>query len=128
MMLYLFDRERRQEPIAQALRATEYDVVSTGSVTQAMALLFLMHTVVGVVVDEAVLEANPDLVKRLHGLSPQLPIVGLINSGSTLPSGMNAVSIAQPPEAITAAVERGLTSPSGWPTDGGAQPSQESAA
>ncbi len=48
-ILYLSDRATNSNSVLAALKATGYEVVSTNSATQAIALLYMLRMVVGVV-------------------------------------------------------------------------------
>ena len=127
MMLYLFDRTTRRDSTLAALWACGHEVVSTCSVTQAMALLFLMQSVAGVVLDDNARRTDADLIARLRRLCPSLPIVLLVDSPEgEAPEGVDAcVCTAQSPETITSEVQRALTT---TPDVRRRLPSQESAA
>jgi DNA-binding NtrC family response regulator len=50
-ILYVSDQTASNNSVLAALKATGYEVVSTNSATQAIALLYVLHTVSGVVLN-----------------------------------------------------------------------------
>ena len=74
-ILYISDHEPRSSSILAALGATGYDVVSTDNSTQAIALLFVMHSVTAIVLDQPIEEPSFDLTHSLRALRPDVPIV-----------------------------------------------------
>jgi response regulator RpfG family c-di-GMP phosphodiesterase len=75
-ILYISDHGPRSSSILAALEATGYDVVSTDSSTQSVALLFVMHSVSVIVVDQHSIEQPSfDLAHSLRVLRPDVPIV-----------------------------------------------------
>lgn len=51
-ILYVSEQTPSNNSILAALKATGYEVVSTNSATQAIALLYVLHTVAGVVLNQ----------------------------------------------------------------------------
>jgi CheY-like chemotaxis protein len=75
-ILYVSDHGPRSNSILAALGATGYDVVSADSSAQAIALLFVMHSVTAVVLDQHSIELSSfDLTRSLRALRPDVPIV-----------------------------------------------------
>jgi CheY-like chemotaxis protein len=108
-ILYVSDQTANSNPVLAALKATGYDVVSTNSATQAIALLYLLRRVVGVVLNRQAREQNRiDVMSSLRALRPDVPIVVLCtNPISGLPSYVDAcVDTRQPLAKLTAAVRR----------------------
>jgi len=108
-ILYLSDQATNGNSVPGALRAAGYEVVSTNSANQAIALLYLLHTVVGVVVSRLTRGQNRvDVVRNLHAIRPEVPIVLLCsNQMMRLPSFVDAcVDAGQPLEKLIAAVRR----------------------
>jgi hypothetical protein len=96
--------------VLAALKATGHNVVRTNSSTQAIALLFLMHSVVAVVLNREVQKQAPgDLAQRLRAIRPTVLVVLLgCDQSEDLPSTVDAcVSIQQSIENIASEV-RGL--------------------
>jgi DNA-binding response OmpR family regulator len=112
-ILYISDQATSGNSVLAALEATGYAVVSTPSSTQAIALLFVMHSsATAVVLDQrAGEETSFDLIRNLRSICPDVPILLLCRDQvDRLPSGVDAcVSIGQQPEHVTAAVRRLLT-------------------
>src|ERR1700687_155762 len=50
-ILYLSDHATNSNSVLAALKATGYEIVSTNSATQAIALVYVLHTVAGVVLN-----------------------------------------------------------------------------
>jgi CheY-like chemotaxis protein len=108
-ILYVSDQTANSNPVLAALKATGYEVVFTNSATQAIALLYLMRRVVGVVLNRRATEQNRiDVERSLRALRPDVPIVVLCtNPSSGLPSYVDAcVDVKQPLAKLTAAVRR----------------------
>jgi CheY-like chemotaxis protein len=108
-ILYISDRTANSNPVLAALQATGYDVVFSNSATQAIALLYLLHRVAGVVLSRLANEQNRiDVARSLHALRPDVPIVMLCtNPSDSLPSYVDAcVDAKQPLAKLTAALRR----------------------
>jgi DNA-binding NtrC family response regulator len=75
-ILYISDHGPRSSSILAALEATGHNVVSTASSTQALALLFVMHSIAAVVLDQHSVETSSfDLAHSLRVLRPDVHIV-----------------------------------------------------
>jgi DNA-binding NtrC family response regulator len=108
-ILYISDQAASSNPVLAALKATGYEVVSTNSATQAIALLYLLRGVVGVVLNRRAKEQNRvDVARSLRALRPDVPMVVLCtNPSSGLPSYVDAcVDAKQPLAKLTAAIRR----------------------
>jgi DNA-binding NtrC family response regulator len=108
-ILYLADQSTSSTSISAALRAIGYEVVSTNSPTQATALLFVMHSVAGVVLNQQAKEqASFDVAQSMRAIRPDVPIALLCGDRiEPLPSPVEAcVSIRQPLENLIVAVRR----------------------
>jgi len=115
-ILYLSDVATNSNSVLAALKATGCEVVSTNSATQAIALLYVLHTVAGVVLNRRAREQNTcDLARSLQAIR-KVPIVLLCNDRiDRLPSCVDAcVRTGQPLERLTAAVRR-LLAAKGFP-------------
>ena len=74
-ILYVTDQATNREPVLAALKATGCEVVITNS-SEVFALLFLLHSVAGVVIKQhPEEEISFDLVRRLQKIRPDVPIV-----------------------------------------------------
>jgi CheY-like chemotaxis protein len=110
-ILYVSDQTANNNSVLTALKATGYEVVSTNSATQAIALLYVLHTVAGVVLNHrARARAKFDVVRSLRAIRSGVPIVLLCGEQiKRLPSSVDAcVDTRQPLEKLTAAVRRRL--------------------
>jgi CheY-like chemotaxis protein len=75
-ILYLSDHATNSNSVLAALKATGCEVVSTNSATQAIALLYVLHTVAGVVLNRRAREQNTcELARSLQAIRPDVPIV-----------------------------------------------------
>jgi CheY-like chemotaxis protein len=98
-ILYISDHAPRSGSIIAALETTGYDVVSTDGSTQAIALLFVMHSVSAVVIDQhSIGQSSFDLPHSLRALRPDVPIVLLCADHiDRLPATVNyCVNTGQP--------------------------------
>jgi DNA-binding NtrC family response regulator len=114
-ILYLSDQATNSNSVLAALKATGYEVVSTNSATQAIALLYVLHTVAGVILNRRAREQNRiDVPRSLRAIRPDVPIVLLCGDQiNRLPSSVDGcVDTAQPLEKVIAAVRRLLTAKS----------------
>ena len=111
-ILYVSDRATGSDSISAALKAHGYEVVTTDSSTQAIALLFIMRVVAGIVLNHRGGEHTTfDVVRSLRALRPHVPIVWLCgNQIDHLPPCVDAcVNTGQPLEELASEVERLLT-------------------
>jgi hypothetical protein len=108
-ILYISDLTTSSNSTLAALKANDYDVVSTNSSTQALALLFVMHSVVGVVLNQWAREqASFHVARSLRAIRPDVPILLLCHDQiDRLPSCVDAcVSTGQPLEKLASVVRR----------------------
>jgi DNA-binding NtrC family response regulator len=107
-ILYLSDRSNTGDPVLAALEAAGYEVVSTDSCKQAIALLFVMHSVAAIVLHQG--ENSVEAARNLHAIHLDVPIVLLANEQIVpLPSFVDGVvSTKEPPSALVAEVNRVL--------------------
>jgi CheY-like chemotaxis protein len=111
-ILYVSDQTANNNSVLAALKATGYEVVSTNSATQAVAMLYVLHAVAGVVLNHRAGErAKFDIAGSLRAIRSDVPIVLLCDDQiNRLPSSEDAcVDTGQPLERLTAAVRRLLT-------------------
>src|SRR5882672_1451980 len=112
IILYVSDKEKSRDLISAELKTHGYEVVTTDRSTQAVALLFIMRFVAGIVFDHRV-EAHTtfDVVRSLRALRPHVPIVFLCrNRIDHPPPCVDAcVNTEQPLEELASEVERLLT-------------------
>lgn len=111
-ILYISDHATNSDSVIIELEATGYDVVSTDSSTEGIALLYLMHSVAGVV-----LLCQPEdrswfeLGQSLRATRPGVPIILLsLEPILCLPPWVDAcVGTEQPLEEVASAVHNLLT-------------------
>jgi|GraSoi2013_115cm_1033766.scaffolds.fasta_scaffold00209_5 DNA-binding NtrC family response regulator len=110
-ILYIYDQAARSDSVLAALDATGYDVVSTNSSNQAMALFLVMHSAAAVVLDLWAREQTTlDFARRLRAIHSRVPIVlRCCEHIDLLPSWVDAyVSPGDPLEKLTAILQRML--------------------
>ncbi|MCU1310460.1 MAG: hypothetical protein JWO20_1585 [Candidatus Angelobacter sp.] len=111
-ILYISDQTASSNSVLAALKASGYEVVSTDGSTDAVALLFVMHSVAAVLVDDRAREQTRfDLTRTLRAIRPDVPITLLCGvQMDRLASLADAyVSTGQPLEKMAPAVQRLLT-------------------
>jgi DNA-binding response OmpR family regulator len=111
-ILYLSDQATSSDSLLAALKATGYEVVSTNSAAQAIALLYIMHSAAAVVLHHGAGQgAGLDVARSLRAIHPDVPIVLLCRDRvDRLPSCVDAcVTTGQPVEKLASAVRRLLT-------------------
>jgi DNA-binding NtrC family response regulator len=111
-ILYISDQPTSGDSELAALKATNYDVVSVNSSTQAIALLYIMRSVVAIVLHRRAREqARFDVARSLRAIHPDIPIVLLCRDHiDRLPPCVDAcVSTGQPVEKLASAMRRLLT-------------------
>jgi DNA-binding NtrC family response regulator len=108
-ILYISDPTTSSDSISAALEATGYEVVSTDSPTEGVALLYVMRSAAAVVLDNRAREqASFDVAQTLRAIDPDMLIVLLCNEQTDcLSSYVDAcLGTGQPLEELTAAVRR----------------------
>jgi hypothetical protein len=103
-ILYVSDHGPCSNSILAALEATGHEVVSADSSAQAIALLFVMHSVTAVVLDQHSIEQSSfNLTRNLRALRPDVPIVLLCGGRiDRLPPNIDScVNAEQPLENLT---------------------------
>jgi hypothetical protein len=115
-ILYISNQATSRNSVLAALEATGCEVVGTDSATQAVALLFIMHSVAVIVLHYRARErASFDLVRSLRAIRPGVPInllcceqIGPLPSGVDA-SGVYLYDVGQPREKLTFQVQSLLT-------------------
>ena len=75
-ILYISDPANRSNSVLAALKETGCEVVSTSSPTEGVALLYIMHTVAAIVLNEHSREqASFNVVESLRQICPTVPIM-----------------------------------------------------
>jgi DNA-binding NtrC family response regulator len=103
-ILYVSDKTVSSNSVLAAIEAAGYDVVSTNSSNQALALFFVMNSAAAVILD---LRANEEIclefAQKLRTLHPGVPILlRCCESIDHLPSWVDAyVSVGDPLEKLT---------------------------
>jgi DNA-binding NtrC family response regulator len=111
-ILHISDRANISSSVLAALKETGCEVVSTNSPTEAVALLYIMHSVAAVVLDNRAREqASFDLAQSLRSIAPGVPIVLLCRDqiDHLPPSVDSCVRTSQPPEKLTSELQSLLT-------------------
>jgi hypothetical protein len=106
-ILYISNCETCPDLIFAALEATGYEVVNTQSSTQAMAMEYIMHSVVAIVLHHQTGEQSSfDAAKSLRAFCPNVPIILLCHDElDRLPSYIDAcVCTGQSLEKVTSEV------------------------
>lgn len=77
-ILYLSDRTNISSSLSAALQEKGYEVVTTDSPTEGVALLYVMHSVGAVVLDKDAREQSDfDLAQSLRRIRPHVPVIVL---------------------------------------------------
>jgi len=75
IILYISDGASGNNSILAAVKDKGYEVVSTDSPTQGVALLYVMHSAAAVLVDKGASQrAGFDLVQSLRQIRPKVPV------------------------------------------------------
>ena len=121
-ILYISDQATSRNSVLAALEDTGCEVVGTDTATQAVALLFIMHSVAVIVLHYRTRErASFDLVQSLRAIRPGVPIILLCREQiGHLPSGVDAsgvylYDVGQPREKLTSQVRYLLTAEGPYP-------------
>jgi DNA-binding NarL/FixJ family response regulator len=111
-ILYISDPAVSSDSVILELEATGYEVVSTDSSTQGIALLYLMHSVAAVVLHHPAEDGTCfKLAQSLRAIHPGVPIVLLSRDPiHFLPPCVDACVITEQPfEKVASAVRTLLT-------------------
>jgi CheY-like chemotaxis protein len=111
-IFYLSDQATSSDSVIGALENTGYEVVSTNSSTQAIALLYIMHSVAAVVLHHRAREQTSfDVACSLRAIGPGVPVVLLCRDQiDRLPPCVDAcVETGQPLGKLTSEVQSLLT-------------------
>ena len=106
-ILYISDQTTNSDPALAVLNTAGYEVVSTKSAMQAIALLFILNPVAAVVLHSRQdAQTCCDMARRLRAIRRDVPIV-LLSCTQILrmPSFVDAwVSTGQPPEKLATTI------------------------
>jgi DNA-binding NtrC family response regulator len=109
-ILYISEQAAGNKPLVDALKCVGYDVVTTSSPSQAVALLFLMYSAAGVVLSRHLTQhASFDVAHSLRTVCPQIPII-LLCDGAVEPTPCvdSCLGTEEPLEKLVEAVRRVL--------------------
>lgn len=107
-ILYVSDQMTSGSAVSDALQAAGYEVVTTSTI-DAVALLYILHSIAAVVLrarDQAGLD-----VRSIRAMCPEVPIVLLYRGGtkfvpSRVDTGDAYVATVQSPATLAAAIRR----------------------
>jgi DNA-binding NtrC family response regulator len=111
-ILYISDQTTCGDPVSDSLEAAGYEVVSTKSTMQAIALLFILHPVaVAVLYSQEGEQTSFDVARSLKAVRPDVPIVLLCRDQiDRLPPCVDAcVSTREPLTNLTSGLKSLLT-------------------
>jgi CheY-like chemotaxis protein len=111
-ILYISNQATCGDPVSDSLEAAGYEVVSTKSTMQAIALLFILHPVAAVVLDSREgVSTSWDVARSLKAVRPDVPIVVLSRDPiDRLPPCVDAcVSTREPLTNLTSRLKSLLT-------------------
>src|SRR5579862_2172047 len=75
-VLYIFDRSNHNTSVLAAITTIGFDVLSTDSPTEGVALLYIMRQVNAVVLEsEVIRRATFDVCGSLRAIRPEIPVV-----------------------------------------------------
>ena len=75
-ILHISDRANSSNSVLAAFKETGYEVVSTSSPAEGVALLYVMHSVAAVVLDNrARQQAGFDVAQSLRQIRPNVPVM-----------------------------------------------------
>lgn len=105
-ILYISDEATNSDPALAALNIAGYEVVSTKSAMQAIALLFILHPVAAVVLrSRQDVQTSCDMARSLRAIRRDVPIVLLSCAQIGMPLLVDAwVSTRQPPEDLASTI------------------------
>jgi DNA-binding NtrC family response regulator len=76
IILHISDRANRSNSALAALKEAGYEIVSTNSPTEGVALLYIMPSVTAVVLDNPAREhASFDIAQSLRAIRPSVPVM-----------------------------------------------------
>jgi DNA-binding NtrC family response regulator len=103
-ILYISDRANSSDSILAALKETGCEVVSANSPTEGVALLYIMHSVAAVVVDNRARErADFDVAHSLRQIRSNVPVILLC--GDRVDSSPSSTDRCVSTDKLTSAIE-----------------------
>jgi DNA-binding NtrC family response regulator len=107
-ILYISDRPNHGNSVLDLLKETGYEVVSTNSPTEGVALLYIMQSVIAVVLDSGVEEqASFKLAQSLRKIRPNVPV--MLPCGDQIGSSPLSTEKCVRSEELPSALQRLLT-------------------
>ncbi len=107
-ILYISDGGNNINSVVAAIKQTGFEVVSTNSPTEAVALLYIMGQVAAVVLDSRVREhANFDVAQSLRRIRPGVPV--MLECGDQIDDSPTEKESCVNTECLTSAIEHLLT-------------------
>src|SRR5713226_7141013 len=108
IILHISDRANSSNSILAALKETGCEVVSTNSPTEGVALLYIMHSVAAVVLDNRAREqASFDVAQSLREIRPNVPVMLLC--GDQIDSSPSWTDRCVSTDKLTSALQHLLT-------------------
>src|SRR5207253_10469766 len=103
-ILYISDRANRSNSVLAALKETGCEVVSTNGPTEGVALLYIMHTVVAVVLDNRSREqASFDVAQCLTANRPNVSV--MLQCGDQIDSSPSRTDKCVSTDKLTSALQ-----------------------
>ena len=107
-ILHISDRANSSNSVLAALKETGFEVVSTNSPTEGVALLYIMHSVAAVVLDNRAREqASFDVAQSLREIRPNVPVMLLC--GDQIDSSPSWTDRCVSTDKLTSALQHLLT-------------------
>ena len=107
-ILYISNRANRSNSVLAALKESGCEVVSTNSPTEGVALLYIMHSVAAVVLDNRAREqASFDVAQSLREIRPNVPVMLLC--GDQIDSSPSWTDRCVSTDKLTSALQHLLT-------------------
>ena len=108
IILYISDQANDSNSVLAALREAGCEVVNTNSPTEGVALLYIMHTVTAVVLDERSREhASFDVARCLRKIRPNVPV--MIQCGEQIDTSPASTDSCVSTDKLTSALQDLLT-------------------
>ncbi len=86
IILHISDRANSRNSVLAAFKETGWEIVSTNSPTEGVALLYIMRSVAAVLLDDRTRgEASFDVAHSLRKLQPNVPIIGVCSDNIDSP-------------------------------------------
>ena len=107
-ILHISDRANSSNSVLAAFKETGYEVVSTSSPAEGVALLYVMHSVAAVVLDNrARQQAGFDVAQTLRQIRPNVPV--MIQCGEQIDTSPASTDSCVSTDKLTSALQDLLT-------------------